>query len=174
MIRPAVIQRIRDAARDATEVEVSIAYDQGRLGGPWHKHVSADACGEWLKTEGLRDSLSLQEEEAAISAWHTVASSVWDTAVDARWCSTRPARGRGVSAGKTVDGGGYVTIAGVRMPFEAAEVVEATGTDVAADLRRVRNGEVDRDALLAECLVGAEGDDVASAWRSYVSAIFAL
>ncbi len=50
--------------------------------------------------------------------------------------------------------------------------MEETSTDVAADVARLRSGEITRDALLAECLDGADEDRV-EGWREYVEAVSA-
>jgi len=42
---------------------------------------------------------------------------------------------------------------------------------VAEDLARLTRGEVSADALLAECLDGAEDADVIAGWTDYVSAL---
>lgn len=50
--------------------------------------------------------------------------------------------------------------------------IEETGTDVDADIARVRDG-LTRDVLLAECLDGAD-DDRVEGWEDYVSAVCAV
>lgn len=65
-----------------------------------------------------------------------------------------------------------VTIAGIRMSRAAAECVEQTGADPAADLARLRAG-LSLDALRAECLDGGDDDDAdtIAAWGDYVTAL---
>lgn len=64
-----------------------------------------------------------------------------------------------------------VTVQGVTMSSAAAECVTETGVDPAADVRRVwQQGEVEAEALLAECLDGAD-DDREQGWRDYVDAV---
>lgn len=63
-----------------------------------------------------------------------------------------------------------VTVEGVEMTMAAAANVEACGVSPADDLRRMQDGVSAAD-LLAECLDGAEGDDVEAGWREYVDAI---
>lgn len=65
------------------------------------------------------------------------------------------------------------TIGGVRMSRVAAELVEWTGTDPAADLYRLQSGEVTAAELLADCLDGAEPEHVAG-WRDYVACVAAI
>jgi hypothetical protein len=48
--------------------------------------------------------------------------------------------------------------------------VQETGIDPSADVERIRSGSVTREALLAECLDGADEDRV-EGWREYVSAV---
>lgn len=66
----------------------------------------------------------------------------------------------------------YVTIDTVKMPLEAARSVEWAGVNVAEDLRALRSGETTADALLAECLAGAEPEHEGD-WRDYVAAVCA-
>lgn len=63
-----------------------------------------------------------------------------------------------------------ITIACVTMSIAAARNVEETGTDVAADLARLRSGEVSAYALLDECLDGVDADRV-DGWTQYVDAL---
>lgn len=59
--------------------------------------------------------------------------------------------------------------------FSAAAIrnIEETGIDPLEDVRRVREMLVSRDALLEECLQGAD-DDRIDGWQDYVSAICGL
>lgn len=69
-----------------------------------------------------------------------------------------------------------ITISGVTMTLGAARNVEMTGTNVAADVERVRSGEDDFDTLLAECLDGlTPGEDATTMqhWLEYVEAVVA-
>jgi hypothetical protein len=69
-----------------------------------------------------------------------------------------------------------ITIDGVTMTLGAARNVEMTGTDVAADVERVRSGEDDFDSLLAECLDGLTPSEDATTmqhWLEYVEAVVA-
>lgn len=66
----------------------------------------------------------------------------------------------------------YVIIDTVKMPLEAARSVEWAGVNVAEDLRALRAGETTAEALLAECLDGAEPEHEGD-WRDYVSAVCA-
>lgn len=68
----------------------------------------------------------------------------------------------------TINGTTYTA----RIPHEAMRSAEWAGVDVAADIRRLASGEVTTEALLAECLDGAD-DDRVSGWRSYVSSLSA-
>lgn len=56
---------------------------------------------------------------------------------------------------------------------EAMAVAEETGLrhgEVADDIEHVRDGSVDREALLARCLDGADADRV-QGWTEYVDAV---
>lgn len=52
----------------------------------------------------------------------------------------------------------------------ALENVEETGIDPMSDVARLRAGEVTREALLDECLDGAD-DDRVQGWNDYVDAV---
>lgn len=54
----------------------------------------------------------------------------------------------------------------------ALECIEETGIDPLDDLDRLRSGEVTREALLAECLDGAD-DDRHDGWHDYVREVVA-
>lgn len=58
------------------------------------------------------------------------------------------------------------------MTTAAARNVAETSTDVDVDIRRFRTGVIDRAALLAECLDGAD-DDRTDGWRDYVDHVTA-
>lgn len=63
----------------------------------------------------------------------------------------------------------HVTVEGVRLSVEAARNCEYAGVSPADDLDRLRSGEITRDELLAECLDGAEEQDVIAGWHEYVT-----
>ena len=63
-----------------------------------------------------------------------------------------------------------ITISGVTMTMGAARNVEATGTNVAGDVARLRSG-LSREDLLAECLDGCDDETTAADWREYVSSV---
>ncbi len=65
-----------------------------------------------------------------------------------------------------------IIIAGVTLSLAAAQNVEETGVDVAADLDSLRSGLLTSAALLDACLDGA-ADDREQGWRDYVSALSA-
>ena len=67
----------------------------------------------------------------------------------------------------------FVEVEGVRLSRAAAEVAEWAGVNPGDDLARLRAG-LTREALLAECLSGAEGHKVESAWAEYVSDLAAV
>lgn len=56
------------------------------------------------------------------------------------------------------------------MPHGAAEAVREAGVSPSADVARIRAG-LTSEALLAECLDGADPDRV-EGWRDYVAAVF--
>lgn len=69
-----------------------------------------------------------------------------------------------------------ITIAGVQMSREAAEVLEACWADpaeaVRADLAALRSGERTEESLLEHCLSGAD-EDCEQGWHEYVDALVA-
>jgi len=72
-----------------------------------------------------------------------------------------------------------VTVQGVKMSSQAAGNLEMIPVDVAADVARLRADPSQREALLAECLAGVEGEDapdskdIIEGWRDYVAAVAA-
>lgn len=63
-----------------------------------------------------------------------------------------------------------VTIQGVRMTDEAADVAIAAGVEPRYDVESIRDGFEDAESLLACCLDGAD-DELRDAWQEYVDAV---
>lgn len=66
-----------------------------------------------------------------------------------------------------------ITVQGIQMSRAAAGNVEETATDVAADLRLLRRGIKTSQALLEDCLDGADADRE-QGWYDYVEALTAV
>lgn len=68
------------------------------------------------------------------------------------------------------------TIANLNLSANVRTSLEEVGlsdSEVTVDVSRVARGEMSRDVLLSECLVGCEGADRVAAWTEYVDAVVA-
>jgi hypothetical protein len=66
-----------------------------------------------------------------------------------------------------------MVLGGVTVTVESARALEAVGmgaAEVAADVERLRSGEVTEADLLAECMDGADAS-IAHDWVDYVNAV---
>jgi hypothetical protein len=78
-----------------------------------------------------------------------------------------------LSESRRAASGGHVTVSGVQLSVEAAEVAEQAGVNPAKDVARLRGRQVTEAQLLAECLDGVEDRATERAWRAYVDDVAA-